>query len=728
MKIRISKSNKSIAIKASNGYKLSADRDDYCPHCCNRSLKGVGDGRAICDSCGEEYEVIPMSNNRVKLLPIQSSTITSDVNYQVIASMSSPEDVYSEHATLEEAIASAEEAQQSFMNVKIKDIATGECWLDIEDAKYDLSNGAVEPTIFSAVKSAKDATWKTDKRLAGTSERYRGYLIVFDRGGDGYNVYDKHRELEDVGYPSKEAAKQFIDELVATDDDVYSAESVEQSAIKMIITVGSGINVDGFDISIVNDAGDQLFKSTYSYGYNASYDKKFADWAQRDYDNSVKHGWTNKPALKPYVSDIIDELCEEYNVTDIEVVPGKNVYTGNQEDISKIDEFKSEYLSHISLNSAEDVISASYGGAFDIEDDQYFTKDEIVEFGNTVCDHLNETFYDTYEVSSVYMETPKKLVLTVAQKSDESEFTATVDIDMRKIKRPSDLMDRYLGNVVYALQQDIEKYNNEVNSAITAASEVLTLDTKYGDSVELEDGVYYVYNDEGELVYEASSLESLKAYNSRLGAEWEQKYGPSVVESAADTPNGYAHSDALDERLWDAAYEYMETLGYYDDEIRSSLIIDVQEQPDRRYVDLRAELNYDELTGLLDVLDPIVQEYDANAYFEPVAPGIAEAYIYATQSVNASTKLKRIARYGEFDNGRVFHDWQEMSDEDAEAIAKEQSIADPNDIYYVVYDDIMNPDSGIRWIAGKSYPYQQVSIKNGKPFVDDSDDSDLVTI
>lgn len=114
-------------------------------------------------------------------------------------------------------------------------------------------------------------------------------------------------------------------------------------------------------------------------------------------------------------------------------------------------------------NRKKDVSSASYGGSFDIEDDQYFTKDEIVEFGNTVCDHLNETFYDTYDVSDVYMETPKKLVLTVVQKSDECEFTATIDIDMRKIRKPADLMNRYLGDVVYALQQDIKSYNDEIN-------------------------------------------------------------------------------------------------------------------------------------------------------------------------------------------------------------------------------------------------------------------------
>lgn len=884
MKISSNKQTSSKDKIISSMFVLPTNYEDYCPHCCNRSLTGVGDGRAVCDSCGEEYELLPMPNNKIKLLPITSATSAHSVKYQVLAQMSKIDDIYSEHINLEDAIDSAEEAQQSFMNVKIKDVATGECWLDIEDAKYDLSNGAIESTTFTAVKSAKDATWKTDKRLAGTSERYRGYLIVLDRGGDGYNVYDKYRELEDAGYPSKEAAKQFIDELVAN-GDVYSAESLVDST-------------ERFDAQ--------------SYAKQRKQSSEFNKWLKR-----------------------VESAISRNDTTRIKNIKESLMYMTSSQLSNKLASYLIDKLNSALTTSSDDIKSASYGGAFDIEDDQYFTRDEIVEFGNIVCDHLNETFYDTYEVSNVYMETPKKLVLTVTQKSDESEFTATVDIDMRKIKRPSDLMDRYLGNVVYALQQDIQAYNDEINDFsditsvqksgsdiiantltnqlppavdmflmdiaqiheefsysdiikhrfsdseikqlqnlrrryvkyaefddedkiqsiidnvtkivlgdslnasvdITAASEVLTLDTKYGDSVELEDGVYYVYNDEGELVYEASSLESLKAYNSRLYAEWEQKYGAHTIsannrcinctKSVDPTPNGYhniwyitdiiivhndggkyhvvdtsngnnyifntydieelnsylsdnygkvisdpnpkprpveqpkkryplylyealeaavanmdnipdehkdkfvslvgdrtkkkkvpragwksdklpaaiikkypdlnyygrdtydsfvplgddrngsvnyvgltlekalieiydamkrkwfpesvdsstsmnnnvniassigvdetIHSDALSERLWDAAFKYMKSLGYEDEEIPSYVIINVQEQPDRRYVDLRAELNYDELTGLLDVLDPIVQECDADAYFEPVAPGIAEAYIY----------------------------------------------------------------------------------------------------
>ena len=67
-----------------------------------------------------------------------------------------------------------------------------------------------------------------------------------------------------------------------------------------------------------------------------------------------------------------------------------------------------------------------------------------------------------------------------------------------------------------------------------------------------------------------------------------------------------------------------------------------------------------------------------------------------------SSTYKRIARVNEFDNGRVFHqDWLKLSDEDAEIKAKEQSVKDPTDIYYVQYDDIMNPSSDLYWVNGE---------------------------
>lgn len=69
----------------------------------------------------------------------------------------------------------------------------------------------------------------------------------------------------------------------------------------------------------------------------------------------------------------------------------------------------------------------------------------------------------------------------------------------------------------------------------------------------------------------------------------------------------------------------------------------------------------------------------------------------------SNTKTCRIAKVDEFDNGRVLHHWGKMTEEDAEAEAKQASTEDPNNIYYVAYDDVMNPSSDLMWVRGESF-------------------------
>lgn len=48
------------------------------------------------------------------------------------------------------------------------------------------------------------------------------------------------------------------------------------------------------------------------------------------------------------------------------------------------------------------------------------------------------------------------------------------------------------------------------------------------------------------------------------------------------------------------------------------------------------------------------------------------------------------------------------TDEEAEELAKQASIDDPTDVYYVEYNDIMDSSSNIRWYKGKSYTPEEV--------------------
>lgn len=133
------------------------------------------------------------------------------------------------------------------------------------EEKMNIAKAEMDRVNPKSVKSAKDATFKNDKRLSPTSERYKGYLIVLDRGGDGYNVYDKHRELEDAGYPSKEAAKNFIDELVAYDNDIYSSTNSEYALFKKTYSHSREFKDKDKQSGSIRDLIDELENKDISY-------------------------------------------------------------------------------------------------------------------------------------------------------------------------------------------------------------------------------------------------------------------------------------------------------------------------------------------------------------------------------------------------------------------------------------------------------------------------------
>ena len=113
----------------------------------------------------------------------------------------------------------------------------------------------------------------------------------------------------------------------------------------MTISVDSGLNADGCTVEITNN-GNIIFKEKYSYGYNASYNRKYARYAKQDYERSKKYGWKTTYTLKPYIGDIITELCDKYDIdkNDILFRNGKNVFTGGNVTDRKVSDFINDHI------------------------------------------------------------------------------------------------------------------------------------------------------------------------------------------------------------------------------------------------------------------------------------------------------------------------------------------------------------------------------------------------
>lgn len=289
------------------------------------------------------------------------------------------------------------------------------------------------------------------------------------------------------------------------------------------------------------------------------------------------------------------------------------------------------------------------------------------------------------------------------------------------------------------------------------------------------------------------------------------KYRPSNKVVAAKAP--YQVNELVKEiqdTVYNVASKYLKAEGWDMSDIADYFVVDVSEaEPGVIRAEIRGELDYEQLSELCSQLDKIIAvKFDKDAYFEPVEPGIAEAFIrtnveacsdvtasgssqftmqdvqaliddYGTKyfeaiptssgkelwfsvfdvgnyniriedgkiimistddpyddvrifhsleelrsylekqitigkqeadlnySVNASSNAKTrevyITHYREFDNGHILHDFKRMTEEQAQQAARQASIKDPTDAYYVHYDDIMNPTGDIVWVNGVPY-------------------------
>lgn len=72
------------------------------------------------------------------------------------------------------------------------------------------------------------------------------------------------------------------------------------------------------------------------------------------------------------------------------------------------------------------------------------------------------------------------------------------------------------------------------------------------------------------------------------------------------------------------------------------------------------------------------------------------------EAFDADRVQKRIACTTEFDNGHVFHnDYFRASSAEAEEMARQKSIENPGKVFYVKYDNVMEPCSDIKWKNGQ---------------------------
>ena len=131
--------------------------------------------------------------------------------------------------------------------------------------------------------------------------------------------------------------------------------------------------------------------------------------------------------------DSNDEKNESLEEDDDNVDKIIDINTLNPEDLKLLAVYIVNDARKESVIHEEDLVEASYGGAYDIEDDMFFTKDELVEFGYDLVDKFSNWAECKADLADMYMTSPVDLVIEVLEDYDIIH-QAKVRIDMRKIK------------------------------------------------------------------------------------------------------------------------------------------------------------------------------------------------------------------------------------------------------------------------------------------------------
>lgn len=114
----------------------------------------------------------------------------------------------------------------------------------------------------------------------------------------------------------------------------------------------------------------------------------------------------------------------------------------------------------------ETLTESSYGGAYDILDDEYFTKDDGIEAVSEILSIIRQNFADKefpdIQLGLSDMELNNRIFHVTLTDEDENEFTEEVQIDMRKIRHPLDLIKKYVPLLAERLIKQIKDYYSEM--------------------------------------------------------------------------------------------------------------------------------------------------------------------------------------------------------------------------------------------------------------------------
>ena len=564
---------------------------------------------------------------------------------------------------------------------------------------------------------------------------------------------------------------------------------------KMTIRVASGLNADGCDILVTAADGSVLHKEEYRYGYNASHNRKWAEWYPE----------------KPYMKDIIDGLCAKYDIAKSDIIfkCGANVFAGCEVTDAAVREFKNNYVESLTETywiDSTDVMA------------------KVDELGKELEADGFKYYGDRYSGSTYYNFFTKRgdngAICKAVQYNYDGAQIIDVTVDQLMGYKPIDTfekMRRKLGNILLPKDESFEMsvgcddFDGEIaamraeqqerDARKAARKERFALMHKLFDThMDAEpdanwvDKVYHIFDTAESTTFVGGKCGtipgrtedkqpiryrfSIKEYDFYTDPYWEIVYIATnnidplkedleddfdLYMKASDFKCKLSRYDVEEAANPDELIIYMEDVyniladeygaenikwwKFYEDddvdfgykvclkdgskhivEINNDRVDEINEAVVQESADANPQyvicgVTNDGCRMLYDAVnDNFTTDYDSatkyddmevarDDWFKIPRSGFRRIFIpvydpaifeCVTEAFDADRVQKRVACTTEFDNGHVFHnDYFRASSAEAEERAKQASIENPDKVFYVKYDDVMNPSSDIKWKNGE---------------------------
>lgn len=288
-----------------------------------------------------------------------------------------------------------------------------------------------------------------------------------------------------------------------------------------------------------------------------------------------------------------------------------------------------------SVNSSTDItkessnpriIEASYGRAFDIEDDRYNGSIRLTDEQMAQVDEIADRYCTSRPVSGDWDTEVEHQAYAIADALD-------ISIDEAKT-----IMKDYLGftdeqfkdgSVSSATEIQSDIVSDEIRKAISGDKSAIQSLTEKGYRVNklinplqmVEVGTFEVIDPTTGQVYN---------YDNTLS-----HYANMKVKSAVVTASKIVDTLSLEiqSEIESAVNDIMQSpdFGFEPDEVTDYSTVEVSTvylQGEKYFkVEVRAEVSYDRLVSLSDQLNDILFKYDSGSYFEPETSGIINAYV-----------------------------------------------------------------------------------------------------